>query len=97
MPSWGSTVPTRHGDQRGTVILGGVFQHFGNGSAPSWVSPVIVHRNWVVVGSEFKDNFNAGLGIQGDGARVSRVNTHHNGRYGLAVTAPCVDARALQA
>ena len=47
-------------DQRGTVILGGVFQHFGNGSAPSWVSPVIVHRNWVVVGTEFKENFNAG-------------------------------------
>ena len=79
------------GDQRGTVILGGVFQHFGNGSAPSWVSPVIVHRNWVVVGSEFKDNFNAGLAIQGDGARVSRVNTHHNGRYGLVVSAPCAD------
>jgi parallel beta-helix repeat protein len=77
------------GDQRGTVILGGVFQHFGNGSAPSWVSPVIVHRNWVVVGTEFHDNFNAGLGIQGDGARVSRVNTHHNGRYGLVVNGPC--------
>jgi parallel beta-helix repeat protein len=77
------------GDQRGTVILGGVFQHFGNESTPSWVSPVIVNRNWVIVGSEFKDNFNAGLGIHGDGARVSRVNTHHNGRYGLAVTPPC--------
>jgi parallel beta-helix repeat protein len=78
------------GVQRGTVILGGVFQHFGNGSAPSGVSPVIVHRNGVVVGTEFTDNFNAGLVIQGDGARVSRVNTHHNGRYGLAVTEPCV-------
>jgi hypothetical protein len=55
------------GDQRGTVILGGVFQHFGNGSAPSWVSPVIVGRNWAVVGTEFTDNFNAGLQIQGDG------------------------------
>jgi parallel beta-helix repeat protein len=77
------------GDQRGTVILGGVFQHFGNGSGPSSVSPVILHRNWVVVGSEFKDNFEAGLGIQGDGARVSRVNTHHNGRYGLVVNPPC--------
>jgi Right handed beta helix region len=76
-------------DQRGTVILGGVFQHFGNASAPSWVSPVMIHRNWVVVGSEFKDNFNAGLAIQGDGARVSRVNSHHNGRYGLVVTAAC--------
>ena len=77
------------GDQRGTVILGGVFQHFGNEAAPTWVSPVIVGRNWVVVGSEFTDNFNAGLGIQGDWARVSRVNTHHNGRYGLVVTRPC--------
>jgi hypothetical protein len=77
------------GDQRGTVIMGGVFQHFGNEAAPTWVSPIIVGRNWVVVGSEFTDNFNAGLGIQGDWARVSRVNTHHNGRYGLVVTRPC--------
>ncbi len=77
------------GDQRGTIILGGVFQHFGNGSAPSWTSPVILGRNWVVAGSEFKDNFNAGLRIQGDGARVSRVKTHHNGRYGLTVNQPC--------
>ena len=79
------------GDQRGTVILGGVFQHFGNEAAPNWASPVIVRRNWVVVGSEFTDNFNAGLGIQGDGARVSRVNTHHNGRYGLVVGRGCGD------
>jgi parallel beta-helix repeat protein len=77
------------GNQRGTVIVGGVFQHFGNEAAPTWMSPIIVGRNWVVVGTEFKDNFNAGLGIQGDGARVSRVNTHHNGRYGLVVTAAC--------
>jgi len=76
-------------DKRGTLILGGVFQHFGNEAAPGWVSPVIVGRNWVVVGTEFKDNFNAGLAIQGDGARVSRVTTHHNGRYGLAVNPPC--------
>jgi parallel beta-helix repeat protein len=79
------------GRQRGTVILGGVFQHFGNESSPSWVSPVIVNRNWVVVGTEFTENFNAGLAIQGDGARVSRINTHHNGRYGLVVNAPCGD------
>jgi hypothetical protein len=79
------------GGQRGTVILGGVFQHFGNEAAANWVSPVIVNRNWVVVGSEFKDNFNAGLAIQGDGARVSRVNTHHNGRYGLVVARACAD------
>jgi hypothetical protein len=42
-------------DQRGTVILGGVFQHFGNESAPSWVAPVIVGRNALVVGTEFKE------------------------------------------
>jgi parallel beta-helix repeat protein len=77
------------GDQRGTVILGGVFQHFGNAAAPTWVSPVVVGRNWVVVGTEFTENFNAGLAIQGDRARVSRVNTHHNGRYGLVVNGPC--------
>ena len=66
-------------DQPGTVIMGGVFQHFGNESAPSWVSPAIVGRNGVVVGTEFKDNFNAGLAIHGDAARVSRIHTHHNG------------------
>jgi len=76
-------------DQPGTVIMGGVFQHFGNESAPSWVSPAIVGRNGVVVGTEFKDNFNAGLAIHGDAARVSRIHTHHNGRYGLVVTPAC--------
>jgi hypothetical protein len=85
----GITGPDAPEGQPGTVILGGVFQRFGNGSAPSWVSPVIVRRNWVVVGSEFKDNFNAGLGIQGDDARISRISTHHNGRYGLVVNGTC--------
>jgi hypothetical protein len=75
--------------QPGTVILGGVFQHFGNANAPSWTSPLIIHRNWVVKGSEFKENFNAGLAIHGDNARVSNVNTHHNGRYGLEVSEAC--------
>jgi hypothetical protein len=75
--------------QPGTVILGGVFQDFGNANAPSWASPLIIHRNWVVKGSEFKENFNAGLAIQGDNARVSKVNTHHNGRYGLVVSGAC--------
>jgi len=76
--------------QPGTVILGGVFQHFGNANAPIWVAPVIVRRNSVIDGTEFKENFNAGLAIQGDNAQVSNVNTHHNGRYGLVVTASCV-------
>jgi hypothetical protein len=70
-------------------VLGGVFQHFGNPTSPAWTQPIIVRRNSAVIGTEFRDNFNAGLAIQGDNARVSRVNTHHNGRYGLVVTPPC--------
>jgi parallel beta-helix repeat protein len=77
------------GDRPGTVIRGGVFQHFGNANAPSWVAPVIVTRNGLVVGTEFRENFNAGLAVQGSNARVSRVYTHHNGRYGLVVTQGC--------
>jgi parallel beta-helix repeat protein len=67
----------------GTTILGGVFQHFGNANAEEAV-PVVVRRNGVVVGTEFKENFNVGLGVQGSNARVSHVNTHHNG-VGLGV------------
>src|SRR4029453_16227813 len=52
-------------------------------------SPVIVRRNGVVKGTEFKENFNVGLAIHGSNARVSHVDTHHNGRYGLVVTGPC--------
>ena len=85
----GITGPDAPADKPGTTILGGVFQHFGNEDAPSWVSPLVVRRNGVVKGTEFKENFNAGLAIQGSNARVSHVNTHHNGRYGLVVTAPC--------
>ena len=51
---------------------------------------MIVRRNGVVDGTEFRDNFNSGLTVQGDNARVVRVYTHHNGRYGLNVTQPCV-------
>jgi hypothetical protein len=82
--------PDPPADQPGTVILGGVFQHFGNASSPIWVSPVIVRRNGVVDGTEFRDNFNSGLTVQGDNARVVRVYIHHNGRYGLNVTSPCI-------
>jgi len=70
-------------------ILGGIFQHFGSPTAPAWAAPVIVPRGGVIEGSEFRLNFNAGLGIQGTGARVSDVYAHHNGRYGLVVTPPC--------
>jgi parallel beta-helix repeat protein len=77
-------------DERGTVILGGVFQHFGNASSPIWAGPLVVRRNGLVKGSEFKDNYNTGLTVQGDNARVIGVYTHHNGRYGLNVTIPCV-------
>ncbi len=77
-------------DRPGTIILGGTFQHFGNAGAPIWVSPFIVGQNWIVKGTEFKENFNAGFGIQGSNARVSNVRTHHNGRYGVTVTPSCV-------
>jgi hypothetical protein len=57
----------------------------------------VAHRNWVVVGSEFKDNFNSELGIQGDGGRVSRVKHASQGRYGLVVGGRAANAPALQA
>jgi parallel beta-helix repeat protein len=76
--------------QLGTVILGGVFQNFSNADAPGWMTPVIVHRNWVVDGTEFRDNFNAGVLIVGDNARLTDVYAHHNGKYGVVVTHPCV-------
>jgi hypothetical protein len=76
-------------NQRGTVILGGVFQHFGNASVPSWVGPVVVPDGGVVQGTEFRENFNAGLGIQGNNARLSNAYIHHNGQYGLVVTPAC--------
>ncbi len=80
--------------QPGTVLLGGVFQHFGNVNAPIWISAVIVRRNGVVVGTEFRENFNTGLSIAGDNARVSDVYTHHNGKYGMVVTQPCAGCGA---
>jgi hypothetical protein len=76
-------------NQPGSVVLGGVFQHFGNADSPLWVTPLIVRRNGVVTGTEFKDNFSIGLTVQGDNARVSNVYVHHNGRYGLNVTGAC--------
>lgn len=82
--------PDSPASRTGTTILGGVFQHFGNAGAPIWVSSLIVRRNTVVEGTEFKENFNSGLAIQGSNARVTDVHTHHNGRYGLVVTPPCV-------
>ncbi len=82
--------PDGPADQPGTVILGGVFQHFGNASSPSWVQPIVVRRNGMVDGTEFRDNFNMGLTVQGDNGRVVRVYSHHNGQYGLNVTQSCV-------
>ena len=82
-------------DKRGTTILGGVFQHFGNANAEG-AAPVVVRRNGVVVGTEFKENFGTGIGINGDHARVSNIYTHHNGRYGLVVTKGCVDCPGPQ-
>jgi hypothetical protein len=86
--------PDGPANEPGTIILGGVFQHFGNDGAPAWITAVIVRRNGVVNGTEFRENFNTGLGIVGDNARVANVNTHHNGRYGLGVTHPCVGCPA---
>jgi len=83
--------------QQGQTILGGVFQHFGNASAPTWASPVIVHGGGVVEGTEFKENFNTGLAIQGSDVRVTSVYTHHNGRYGLTVSQACVGCPGPQA
>jgi parallel beta-helix repeat protein len=79
------------GQGLGAKILGGVFQHFGNDAAPSWVCPLVVRDDGVVDGTEFKENFNAGLAIQGDRARVSNVYAHDNGRYGVVATKPCSD------
>jgi Right handed beta helix region len=41
-------------------------------------------------GTEFKKNFNAGLGVHGSNARLTDIYTHHNGRYGLVVNPSCV-------
>jgi Right handed beta helix region len=73
----------------GMKILGGVFQHFGNASAPMWVGPFVLRDNGVVEGTEFRENFNTGLEVQGDNARVTDVYTHHNGRYGLVLNGSC--------
>jgi hypothetical protein len=75
--------------RRGTVILGGVFQHFGNAGAPGYIQPVVVRRNMLVHGTEFRENFNTGLGIIGDNAVISNIYTHHNGSSGLVVTQSC--------
>jgi len=82
--------PDGPADQPGTRILGGIFQHFGNANAPIWVQPLVVRRNGLIDGTEFRDNFSMGLTVQGDNARVVHVYTHHNGRYGLNVTPACV-------
>jgi hypothetical protein len=76
-------------DGHRTVILGGTFQHFGNADGPTSTSPVVMNDRWVVRGTEFRNNFNTGLAIQGSGARVTDINTHHNGRYGLVISGPC--------
>lgn len=76
-------------DRPGTIVLGGVFQNFGNENSAPWVAPVILSRKWIVKGSEFRNNFNYGLLILGDDARVTSADIHHNGRYGLVVTKAC--------
>ena len=78
-------------NQLGMRILGGVFQHFGNAEAPDWVTSLILRRNSIVKGTEFRENFNAGVGVQGSNARVSNAYIHDNGMYGLVVTPSCAD------
>ncbi|MGZ5385447.1 MAG: right-handed parallel beta-helix repeat-containing protein, partial [Acidimicrobiia bacterium] len=75
--------------QPGTIILGGVFQRFGNSNAPSWITPMILRRGGLIDGTEFRENYNVGLMIQGSNSRVSHANVHHNGRYGLTVSHAC--------
>jgi parallel beta-helix repeat protein len=77
--------------RRGTVILGGTFQHFGNANDPGWIAPVILSDGWTVRRAEFRENFNSGLLVLGNKARVSSVHVHHNGQYGLSVARPCGD------
>jgi hypothetical protein len=75
--------------KRGTIILGGTFQNFGNVNSLQRISPVNMKENWIIKGSELRQNFNAGLSISGDGAHVSSIYVHHNGRYGITVTHSC--------
>jgi hypothetical protein len=75
--------------KRGTIILGGTFQNFGNATSLPRISPINMKGNWIIRGTELSQNFNAGLSISGDDAHVSNVNVHHNGRYGITVTHSC--------
>jgi Right handed beta helix region len=84
----GNGAPAR---KPGTIVLGGVFQHFGNANGASWAAPIILGRNWIVKGTTFKENFNSGVTITGDNARVSNVYVHHNGKYGISATHPCTE------
>jgi hypothetical protein len=43
----------------------------------------------VIEGTEFRENFYAGLGILGDNVRITNVHSHHNGQYGVVATHPC--------
>jgi Right handed beta helix region len=78
---------------RGTIILGGTFENFGNVNSLS-VSPIDVMSNWIIKGTELRRNFNTGLSISGDDARVSSVYVHHNGRYGITVSPSCADCQS---
>jgi hypothetical protein len=74
---------------RPTIILGGVFQHFGNATSPGWMTPIVTRPNWVIDGSEFRYNYQIGLIAQGDNTRIANAYIHDNGRYGLNVTDAC--------
>jgi hypothetical protein len=75
--------------KRGTIILGGTFQNFGNVNSQTGTAPVNMKGNWVIKGTELRQNFSSGLTISGDRAQISSVYVHHNGRYGIKVSSPC--------
>jgi Right handed beta helix region len=80
--------------QRGTIILGGTFEHFGNVNSLPRIAPINMADRWILKATELRNNFNAGLVITGDKARVSNVFVHNNGKYGISVTAPCEECAA---
>jgi hypothetical protein len=74
-------------DATGTSYLGGVFQHFGNATAPLYAKPIIMQANDLVDGGEFRLNYNGGLTLQGSNAHVTNAYVHDNGRYGVTASA----------
>ena len=64
--------PDAPAGRSGTIILGGVVPAFRQRELPDLDPALVVRRNGVVEGTEFRENFNMGLTVQGDNARVVR-------------------------